>query len=85
VRNLTDVAVPTKYPNVYLVSGAGHIPGLANIFYQTKMKLIRHIEKLEHDIVILDLGAGTAYNVLDFYSTWEKKIVITNKHADFPI
>ncbi len=78
VSTLSDAAVPTRYENVHLVSGAGHVPGLANIFYQTKMKLIRHIQKLEHDVVILDLGAGTAYNILDFYSVGEKKIVITN-------
>ncbi len=78
VNTLAEAAVPTRYENVELVSGAGHVPGLANIFYQTKMKLIRHVEKLEHDIVILDLGAGTAYNTLDFYAIGEKKIVITN-------
>ncbi len=78
VSTISEAAVSTKYPNVSIVSGAGHIPGLANIFYQTKMKLIRHIEKLEHDMVILDLGAGTAYNTLDFYSVGDRKIVITN-------
>ncbi len=78
VATLAEAAVSTEYPNVFLVSGAGHVPGLANIFYQTKMKLIRHIKKLEYDIILLDLGAGSAYNTLDFYSIGQKKIIVTN-------
>ncbi|RLB09617.1 MAG: hypothetical protein DRG59_01845 [Deltaproteobacteria bacterium] len=78
VKSLEDIVIRTGYQNVFLISGAGHVPGLANIFYQTKMKLISHIKKLDYDIVILDLGAGTAYNILDFYSIGDRKIVITS-------
>ena len=42
------------------------------------MKLIRHINKLEADYIIVDLGAGITYNTLDFFNLSSNGIVICN-------
>jgi len=41
-----------------------------------KIKIIRHVNKLDADYIVLDLGAGTSFNVLDFFLVAEKKIMV---------
>jgi flagellar biosynthesis protein FlhG len=64
---LADVASPTRIPNLSLVSGAFDDPSAANPKHQEKMRLIRHLHEVECDVLLLDLGAGTAFNTLDLF------------------
>ena len=66
-ESLQELAVPTPVPNLSLISGAGHVLGAANPKYQTKMRLIRKIKSMDFDHVLLDLGAGTGFDTLDFF------------------
>ena len=63
---LHTLAVRTPVPNLSLIAGAGDVIGAANPRCQTKMRLIRKIRSMDFEHVILDLGAGTAFNTLDF-------------------
>jgi flagellar biosynthesis protein FlhG len=73
----TDAIVPTDYNNLLFVPGDGEIPGIANLPSGQKRKLINRLGKLDADIVILDLGAGTSFNVMDFFLLSRRGIVIT--------
>ncbi len=67
VAHIKDVVVPTGIPNLTLISGAQDILEIANPRYSQKMKFIRKIHELDFDYIILDLGAGTSFNILDFF------------------
>ena len=67
VESLPEVVVPTPIPNLSLISGARDLLEVANPMHQQKMRLLRHLGKLECNDLIIDLGAGTTYNVLDFF------------------
>jgi flagellar biosynthesis protein FlhG len=67
VSRIEDVIVPTGVANLALVSGALDALDVANPKYAQKLKLLRNFQNLDVDYVILDLGAGTSYNVLDFF------------------
>jgi flagellar biosynthesis protein FlhG len=69
---LQDVAVE----NLKLISGASAILGLANLKYTQKLRIINHILRLDADYILLDLGAGTSYNVLDFFSVADERLVV---------
>ena len=75
--SLGEVALATEYENVSFVPGDMEIPGMANLAFYQKQKLIRHIENLQTDFVILDLGAGTHYNVLDFFLLSGRGMIVT--------
>jgi flagellar biosynthesis protein FlhG len=62
--------------NLCLIAGAGDVLSLANIHVSQKAKLIQNLARLDCDYVVLDLGAGTSYNVLDFFLIAEKKVVV---------
>ncbi len=76
VGNLSDIVLDTDIENVGMVCG-GDVPGIANMPYQQKMKLIRHLSKLDCDLVILDLAPGASYNVADFSFIAQKVLLVT--------
>ena len=45
--------------------------------YFSKRKILKEINQLDADYVILDLGAGSAYNTLDFFLVNYKSILVT--------
>ena len=49
---------------------------MANPKHGTKSRILRHIQKLDADHVILDLGAGTGINVLDFFLVSHRGILV---------
>jgi len=64
---LEDVTVTTPYPNLRFVSGALDDVGVANPHHAAKMRLLRQLSQAQSDVVVLDLGAGTSFNTLDFF------------------
>jgi flagellar biosynthesis protein FlhG len=67
IVNLKDALIETGIPNLTLVSGAQDFLEIANPHYAQKMRLIRQIQTLDFDYILLDLGAGTSFNILDFF------------------
>lgn len=67
VESLPDVLVETGVPGLRLVSGASDALAMANPMHQQKLRLLRAVQALDVDVAILDLGAGSHHNVLDFF------------------
>ncbi len=78
VDSLSDVLLSTPSENLRLISGGSDMVGLANIPYQSKLRLQRHLELLEADYILLDLGAGSNFNTLDFFIMSNEGFVICN-------
>ncbi len=76
VDSLEDIIVPTGTPNLSLISGARARLDAANLHHAKKERLLRAIAKLPADHVLLDLGAGTSFNVLDFFVPVHNRIVV---------
>ncbi len=66
----------TPVPGLRLLSCAGDILGMADPESSQKEKIIRFISELNADYILVDLGAGTSYNVLDFFNMSDEGIVI---------
>ncbi len=73
---LKEVLLPTPSENLKLICGGNEMIGLANLPYVVKEKLVRHIKKLDADFVLIDLGAGTAFNTLDFFTLSDDGLVV---------
>jgi flagellar biosynthesis protein FlhG len=73
---LEEAILPTSVKNLRLISGADGILGSANPSYFQKIKTIKCFNKLEADYILVDLGAGSSYNVLDFLNSADEKIII---------
>lgn len=75
---LEDVILPTPSANLSIVCGGSELIGLANLPHQRKEKLKRHINNLDADFILVDLGAGTAYNTLDFFVISNEGVIVCN-------
>lgn len=76
IDDLEEAVVPTSEPRVFLVPGSGAVVGAANIGHARKMKLIRHVQSLDADVVVVDCGAGSGFDVVDFYDMADLRFVV---------
>jgi len=76
VRSIEDVLMETEVPHLKLITGSLDIVTISNPKYTQKQRVIRHIRSLDADYVILDLGAGASYHVLDFFLISERGIFL---------
>ncbi|MFA7565614.1 MAG: P-loop NTPase [Alkalispirochaeta sp.] len=68
----------TDIPNLRFIPGDAEIPGLANINAAQKKSVIRRLSGIpDVDYLVLDLGAGTSHNILDFFLMSSRGIIIT--------
>ena len=75
--SLADITLDTPIENLKLISGACGTLGLANPRYSQKLRFINELKKLNADYIILDLGAGSSYNVIDFFLAAQQGILVT--------
>ncbi len=75
VASLNDLITPTAIDNLSIISGAQDDVGIANLRQMHKAKILARLGELEADYVILDLGAGTSYNTLDFFISADQGIL----------
>src|SRR5690242_19510166 len=76
VEHIDDVITPTSVENLGLVSGAMDHLDVANPRHAQKMRLLRHVQQMDVDYAILDLGAGTHSNTLDFFLVSDHGVLV---------
>jgi len=81
VADLADLLVPTSVPDVALISGARALPDMANPKHAQKSKLLRHLRRLPVQHVVLDLGAGSGFNVVDFFLAADRGLMVVTPEA----
>jgi flagellar biosynthesis protein FlhG len=76
VSQFEDLLVPTPISNLKIISGAQDELGMANLKHMHKNQIIRKLHELDADYILFDLGAGTAFNTIDFFITADKGILV---------
>jgi len=78
VTRLSNVIVQTPLNNLHFICGASSLIAVANIQYAKKLHLIKHISKLPADIVLVDIGSGASFNIVDLFNISSRGIVVSN-------
>ena len=76
ITNFEDLLVSTPIQNLKIISGAQDELGMANLKHMHKNQIIRKLGDLDADYILFDLGAGTAFNTIDFFITADKGILV---------
>jgi len=76
VETIEEVLMDTPIKNMKIICGADDILGVANPKYTQKTRLFTNIQKLDADMILLDLGAGTSFTTVDFFNYAKNKIVV---------
>ncbi len=77
---MEDLVIPTDYENLFLIPGDVLVYGLGEISFEEKKRIIKGLVELDADYIILDLGAGSSLNVIDFFLISNSGIVVTTPH-----
>ena len=75
---ISGIITKTGINNLKLISGAKDMIGIANLSYGQKIKVLNNIKKLNYRYILLDLGPGTSFNILDFFLISHCGILITS-------
>ncbi|MFA5110663.1 MAG: P-loop NTPase [Desulfobaccales bacterium] len=81
LSRLEDTIIETSVEGIGLICGADDLLGSANPTYSQKLRLLNQIEELPAQYVLLDLGAGTSFNILDFFNYSGGKIALFTSQA----
>jgi len=73
--NINDIVVEMDDANIGIISGAADGLDIANLKHFQKLKILRNLKRIKADYIILDLGAGTSFNTLDFFNEAERGII----------
>jgi len=76
-RSIEELLVQTGQNGLFFIPGDALYSGTANLPFFRKTALLRQIEKLPADFVLLDLGAGSAFNTLDFFLSAPAGLIVT--------
>jgi flagellar biosynthesis protein FlhG len=67
IEHIEEVAVDTSIPRLKLISGALDPIEAAHIRYQQKRRVIRQLNTMEADVVILDLATGASLTEVELF------------------
>jgi flagellar biosynthesis protein FlhG len=73
--DLNKLIRPVK-KNLDFIAGSSDVLGMVHIKNYEKSKLIRNFKLVDYDYVIVDLGAGSSYNVLDMFNASDIKLLV---------
>jgi flagellar biosynthesis protein FlhG len=57
------------------------VAGTPNVGFAQKKSILRNIESLEADYILLDLGSGASNNVIDFFLVSNSGILVSSPHV----
>ena len=77
VQSFEKLLTNTPIPNLKIISGAQDDLGMANLKTIQKNKILSKLSKIDTDFLLLDLGAGTSFNTLDFFISADQGILTT--------
>ncbi|NOY23204.1 MAG: MinD/ParA family protein [Acidobacteria bacterium] len=74
---LNELLIETPIPGVSLIAGDLNSSGANPLTYALKIKFFRQLRKLDANVVLLDLGAGSHHKTLDAFLEADRMIVVT--------
>jgi flagellar biosynthesis protein FlhG len=66
-----------SYNGLQLIPGTGDTLQTSNMTYQEKQRLLRALDGIDADVLLIDVGAGTSYHALDFFMQSDIQICVT--------
>lgn len=75
--NFSDIIIESGIKNLNFIAGDSDIPELANITASQKKTIIKNLKALEYDYLVIDLGAGTTFNIIDFFLMSKRGVIVT--------
>jgi len=76
VDSIEDVVLDSGVKNLGLISGAHDHLTASNLKYFQKTRLLSRIATVDADFILLDIGAGISFNIVDFFLIAEQGLLV---------
>ncbi|MCP3677063.1 MAG: MinD/ParA family protein [Deltaproteobacteria bacterium] len=76
VDSLEEVVHPLVFPGLSIIPGTGDTLATANMPFARKKRLINHLKRVDADVIIVDVGAGTGFHALDFFLMADRHLTV---------
>lgn len=77
VTSMESLIQESGIENLQFIAGDCLFPGTANMDFFMKKKIMKDLAQLPADYIILDLGGGSSYNILDFFLLSYNPLMVT--------
>jgi len=79
--SLKDILHETPYDHLKYIPGDVLVPGIADLQFSQKKRILDNILKLTEDYIILDLGPGSNNAVTDFFLISNSGFIVTSSQT----
>lgn len=80
-RSFKSLIMETPYKNLSFIPGDTLSYGMADITEKQKKEVLLEIQDLDAEYIILDLGAGSSFNTIDFFLVSNSGLMVTTPQA----
>jgi flagellar biosynthesis protein FlhG len=81
IETLDSSLTSTGIRNLHLVTGATPAPG-RTLPVEQKMGIIEQLERLDGDVVVVDVGAGNREDLYDYFSTRALRVLVSGPEPE---
>ncbi len=75
--SMPDLVRPTAWENLYYVPGDVLVYGIGELTKSVKNRIIKGLLEIDADYIIVDLGGGTNFTVIDFFLISNSGLIVT--------
>lgn len=72
-----NLLIQTNIPNLGFIPGDGKTPFMANMPFSQRLSLLELLQNVPAEYILLDLGAGSTFNTLNFFGLAHKGAIVT--------
>ncbi|MGL4524329.1 MAG: P-loop NTPase [Spirochaetia bacterium] len=74
--SIENLVIPTEYRRLHFIAGDGMMTGTTALSFDQKQEILKQLRGLVGDYLLMDLGAGSGYNVVDFFLSSYRSLLI---------
>ncbi len=75
--SVNELVCPTEWENLYFIPGDVLVYGFGELTKSVKARIVKGLMDIDADYIIVDLGGGTNFTVVDFFLISNSGLIIT--------
>ena len=79
--SINELLSPTEWENLYFIPGDVLVYGIGELTKSVKARIVEGLLDIEADYIIVDLGGGANFTVIDFFLISNSGLIVTTPQA----
>lgn len=79
--SINELLYPTEWENLYLIPGDVLVYGAGELTKSAKTRIVKGLLDIEADYIVVDLGGGVNFTIIDFFLISNSGLIVTTPQA----